>query len=1047
MGRFDYQKSNIHNHIIGTYCNNHNEILAVTLSAVLKDLFKGQHKGKAIRQQRSESAAAYDARCKAFRADPNDALFRAKSGDMSKNEQFFEELFPRTLVGTSRNGNEWSGSQIRAFLGGQSDNGNYGPGDNILKSLDKDPTYTVGQLVSTAQKLFDRERYEYAEADVTAYLEGWMRDMQDNAMPNAAPTTVELLDSAFCELRAQKRLDVLLARLLLTMVAALQPAYGYREFSVDPTRLKLIWFSMAELTSDDVDVRQLDPQTVLNTCAMWYENGRYEESFRVLSSLSASPRFADANETDRARGRFLLAQHLLHGHGCDKHLERAIDLLENCPNHPQATYLLSGCYRGIYDASLEDHTRAAAYMLEAARLGHRQAMLDLAKHCIVPSAPLNHALWKLPACRDVDRFAKARELLDKAELSRPAKHQQAAILYLRGLILEHDNRVAEATQAFKAALQLGNTDALKKLRHIKRDPRMVREQAPSYDCSHIDVLTNAVSGSVAELFLTSLKGNVLSVYTTDKTEAFRRPLTAVGGLRAFLEQTGLTAEEMSPEQVKKRRVAVFFSEDEQKNLYDALELLDLLYNVIIEQDPSVRATIMDTFDVYVLCDYRKAAMYIDANLNDMLENIYCKVHICDPDRDASHQLLHDTPLFAPLLQQSDKRDCRVVVLSDGMFANTLAREIVGVGHLGRDVNVSLDILTPSSQRRQARFYADLPGLYKQAVADVPSLRCIVPRFRETDTETLNPTAVIADREHPLHAVLTTGDYFVVDVGTDAENARLAILLRQELLKSTPSLDKTPVIAVRCRDARAARSVDTAMLGNKPQGSDFWDQYDLHIFGTYDTLYAAYPLLFAPTRESLALAVHCCYDEVTMQTAPQNTLASYYRSCYNQDSSLVTAISLRYRLYAAGLYADKPDLVFDASEDEALCDRYEQWLCDGHLDDAGRLEQSRWNGFMLSRGWEAATLAQVQAYGVQTANGQHRHMLAKLHPFICEWEDFDETDQNTIFSNLKNAFGTDDDGAYLIKNPKETTLKAVRDIGNILRFGNRHVQHSLADASR
>jgi len=1029
VSRFCYDKSNYHNHVHGVYCDIRNNVLEVTLSNLLADLFKGQYKSRIVRQRKGEDYVAYEDRCKALQSDVNDALFIAKGTTLSTNEEFYDCLFPPSVVGTSRKNNPWSGSQIRAFVGRSA---NYGPGDGVLRSLAQQPDRTIADMAQACAKLFDREHYEYDEAAVVAYFEGWKEDTLFADMSDLSQTYVDMFDSAFCQLLSQKRYDLLLARILLTMVAALKPQKDTRHFLIGGTHLKLIWFSADQLDTSDINVAVIEPQMLLNICELWCEDGRHEEAFRILTALAAHERFAEIDAECRARCLCMTAQLLLHGDGCDKQVARAVKLLESCCDHAHAQYLLSGCYRGVYDASLEDHTRAAGYMLRAAELGHVQAMMDLIKHCLVPSTPLYEALWSREDCRRVDRYEKARVLLDTVERGDAAHRLRATLLYLRGLLFEHDNRLADAENAFKEALRLGNNEAIKKLRHTKRDPRMVRPQGPIYDCSAIDFLINDSSSPLSSLFVSSLKGETLTVYSTCACCAKEAAVTPVDGIRAFLERTGLTAEQIDPDSMMRRRVAAFFSDDEDKNLYDALELLDLLYNVVIEQEPSVREQLIDHVDIYLLCDYRRAAMFIDANLNDMLENVFFKVHICDPARDAAHQLLHQVPLFVPLLRDPKADSCHVVVLSDTPFADTFLRETIAVGFMGRQREVDVDVLTPDAARRQARFYADLPGLYKQTVAS-PTLRTVIPQFHEADFDIFNPTAVIADRTHPLHDAVTAGDYFVIDVGTDAQNIRVAIQLRQELLKSVAGMDKVPTIAVRCRDARAAHSVDTAMLGNKPQGSDFWDQYDLHMFGTYDTMYAVYPLVMDAPLDKLALALHCCYDEASFSRHPQDVLAGFYRSQYNQDSSLVTALSLRYRLFTAGVYADKQELVFDIDEDEMLAARYDEWLRDGHLEEAGAIEQSRWNGFMLSRGWEAATLAQVQVYAVQTANGQHRHMLAKLHPFICEWEELDETDHTTIFSNLKNAFGTDDAGDYLIKNPKDTTLKSVADTGAALRM--------------
>ena len=65
--------------------------------------------------------------------------------------------------------------------------------------------------------------------------------------------------------------------------------------------------------------------------------------------------------------------------------------------------------------------------------------------------------------------------------------------------------------------------------------------------------------------------------------------------------------------------------------------------------------------------------------------------------------------------------------------------------------------------------------------------------------------------------------------------------------------------------------------------------------------------------------------------------------------------------------------------------YERWLGEGdHLEIAAQAEHVRWNCFMMSTGWETATPLQVAAY-VQRGNPGQQLYLAKLHPFLCDWQ--------------------------------------------------------------
>lgn len=90
-----------------------------------------------------------------------------------------------------------------------------------------------------------------------------------------------------------------------------------------------------------------------------------------------------------------------------------------------------------------------------------------------------------------------------------------------------------------------------------------------------------------------------------------------------------------------------------------------------------------------------------------------------------------------------------------------------------------------------------------------------------------------------------------------------------------------------------------------------------------------------------------------------------------------------------------------------------------LESLAALEQSRWNGYMLSRGWESASVNQVQAYKEQATGSSHKHSLARLHPFIREWEDLNNKELLSILGILTTRFNYK-------KHPQEITRQNIKD---------------------
>ena len=80
--------------------------------------------------------------------------------------------------------------------------------------------------------------------------------------------------------------------------------------------------------------------------------------------------------------------------------------------------------------------------------------------------------------------------------------------------------------------------------------------------------------------------------------------------------------------------------------------------------------------------------------------------------------------------------------------------------------------------------------------------------------------------------------------------------------------------------------------------------------------------------------------------------------------------------------------------------------------------------MLSRGWEPAGVSQVRAYKDQSTGSSHKHLLAKLHPFIREWSELESDDLMGILGMLKSKFDYD-------RRPKATTRKSIQDMPGFL----------------
>ena len=152
-------------------------------------------------------------------------------------------------------------------------------------------------------------------------------------------------------------------------------------------------------------------------------------------------------------------------------------------------------------------------------------------------------------------------------------------------------------------------------RHIN-----VKKELPNGD--RIKFLTNSITDEFTTTLLRTY--NNALIYTTAPTD--NSNINQVTSIRDFINIIRIGNKDESPLPANYRYAFFFFSYDEDKNLYDTLELLEELYNLIMEMDMSLRKHIIDSIDIFLKCNYEHASLFIDATLNKMLENTYFKFY-------------------------------------------------------------------------------------------------------------------------------------------------------------------------------------------------------------------------------------------------------------------------------------------------------------------------------------------------------------------------------------------------------------------------------------
>lgn len=267
---------------------------------------------------------------------------------------------------------------------------------------------------------------------------------------------------------------------------------------------------------------------------------------------------------------------------------------------------------------------------------------------------------------------------------------------------------------------------------------------------------------------------------------------------------------------------------------------------------------------------------------------------------------------------------------------------------------------------KADFYRQCPGLTGNSHI----------RFIKTDVGS-------HDFKEQLLADENSGDatYIVVTMGSDQLNLSVSDELYRTYRRHVQFNDALmPEIFTRVR----AQAKSAPYFEN----GDFLAKRHIHLFGTASSVFSE-EILFDTELENLALAVHLAYwDSLDIdRNSPQygKILRDFKTSEYSRRSSMATALHLGAKLWmCAGTDKTGSKMLTEANVSAfAKCLQEDATL----LPRLSRNEHDRWNAFMLSEGYQAATEEEMHLYAAAVNN--HKDELSMLHPCIAPWEKLDD----------------------------------------------------------
>ena len=713
-----------------------------------------------------------------------------------------------------------------------------------------------------------------------------------------------------------------------------------------------------------------------------YLSGRHSEAFPVLED-AARLLGRPAQTPEEAALYCRLGRMLATGDGHYTDLTAARKYLElgAAGGSAEAFYLLSKYAQG---------PRAADALEQAAALAHPGALRELGNACF----------YGISRPRDIGRAAE----LFRRGTGAPDENG-AYCAYMLGRISEGEGNLPEAMSLYRIARDKGSADAWDRLSQLNPEPETAVRIQPSLaeDSSVRICIMNEATGA-NRVFAESLPGlwevTVCGSTThrlSDRADlhVHTQPvLTAAQALRDMAEELFCREREEFPE----LRVALL-SRDREDNLFQAVEILRAL-DRIAQGLGDRKWELARKVCIYVEGANDYAGMMLDAAQSGA-RAVTFPLRLCDPDWDSADELFSGAPLFLPCLRDSEAREVHLVILGTGSEAMALLRRAIALSP-PEGYRLSIRVFGPDAEGMEQRFAQLCPGIS----GGTPGIGCPQPTFHRCRLENGEAAALLqalraqrqAKREMPdlkTAELLGEGNYFIVASGEDSLNIRLGTQLRSELLKLDPSFTNLPFIAVLVRSPTASWLAGNLSADGR-RGSFSWhSRQDLYLFGSLEQY--SFQALEGDLLERRAQAAHLRYADAGQPRL--QALASYYRRQYNRDSSRAVALYLSTRLFGAGLTLPDWRLYAVPEELSRLAQAYRQWLNQpGSRELAARQEHLRWNCYMLSMGWERASVSQAVTY-LQQGSTTHQLHLAKLHPFLCSWE---ELEDGSILQSVEDA---------------------------------------------
>lgn len=567
------------------------------------------------------------------------------------------------------------------------------------------------------------------------------------------------------------------------------------------------------------------------------------------------------------------------------------------------------------------------------------------------------------------------------------------------------------------AVHLGNSNAIQRYKtEYKQDLEtvpLIRDFSQTHGKARI--ILNAVNEYTAA-FKESLPKEM-------QDEEERKKLITFAATRAQWEQEVNSIKDLNTD-----CRFLLLDDDSEKNFQDLIYILNHISALQKKTELANHTKTLLRWHKTVIYIRAKEAEYsalIDTALK-RLGDYTIRVYIIDDNKWAAQYLLYQHPLFRPI-QHINAQTLRntaitlsftIITDQNPDLACWLVKEAFWLGCFNYSkLTFSISIIGPDAAKIDQRLRYDCPGIYgKTADSDSISKVIINKPYVVDSIHSSDALKAIRECQNPVNAY----NYYVINVGSSAENLNFAIKLRalsiRNLVNSNqkPQNSSLPMITFYCPSLNIAHLSEHMVVQSVDSGDQWFNNYNVKPFGIINDRYS-FEKLDGGYLEKVAQSTHLQYCRIAIsdsRTLKLEKLKDYFSWSYNRDSSMAVALSMPYRLFQVEANTNGHIISSDLSTTPALAPSDIEEMAKAFTSNYSSCKQSllmyehsRWMRWVLSRGWEPASSDQVLNY-MRAGNPKHQLHIAKLHGCICgldELKDFSRALCNEAeFSNMPTA---------------------------------------------